>query len=36
MLAVGDNLNKTLDEVGAMPVAEFALWCAYYAKRAKG
>lgn len=36
MLVLGDNLGKTLDQVGAMPVAEFVLWCAYFAKKAKG
>jgi len=35
MLAIGDHLGKTLDEIGQMTVTDFALTCAFYAARMK-
>ena len=33
MLALGARLGRTLAEIGAMPVAEFCLWCAFLQER---
>jgi len=35
MHQLGEALGKTLGEIGAMPVAEFASWLAYFNRKAK-